>query len=117
MAVAALKERVSQESQELHAPKGEPVGGTRGCMVIDLQLALGLVVSCHRFSSRHDSFVREDCRDGPDIMAEATAELLAGTGLCEREIPLHRSRTEIEWCAIRSLTVVTSTDILAGFLT
>ena len=86
-------------------------------MVIDLQLALGLVVPRHRFSSRHDSFVREDCRAGPDNIVEATAELLAGTGLCEREMPLHRSCTEIEWCAIRFLTVVTSTDMLAGFLT
>ena len=35
MAVAALEERVGQEPQDLHAPKGEPVGGIRGCMVID----------------------------------------------------------------------------------
>jgi hypothetical protein len=30
MAVAALKERVGQESKELHAPKGEPVGEIPG---------------------------------------------------------------------------------------
>jgi hypothetical protein len=64
-----------------------------------------------------NTFVREDRRDGPDSIVEATAELLVETGLCGREMPLHRSRTEIEWCAIRDLTVATSTDMLAGFLT
>ena len=52
MAVAALKERVGQESQEPHAAKGEPVGRIRGCMVIDLQLAIGLIVPRHRFCFR-----------------------------------------------------------------
>src|SRR6185437_16277932 len=79
MAVAALEEGVGKEPQELHAPKGEPVGRIRGCMVIDLQLALGLVVPRHRFCFLRDWSIRKD-----DLTVEAMAELLAG-------MPLHPS--------------------------
>jgi hypothetical protein len=113
MAVAAPKEPVGQKPQKLHAPKSETVGGIRGCTVIDLQLALGLIVPRHRLSFLRDWFVQRTSELARHHRRGDSGVARWNKLVREGDAPAAATAC----CARRSLTAATSTDMLAGFLT